>query len=229
LNQKVFKRLGFSLPKEICEQVAFAEPGTIECILKLLRVKLAQYQARQGPSRTAQLQAHTPGSTPWEASFSPSLLLPTLRTPLATPGQTVNLQGQFLTPPEQATPRASGASQTASRGCGNSFSVSQSENFDDEEDHTNNNNNNNRNKYSKTAGRALMATPESDLISSFPTKQPEMTAGAATAAAYEEEIQELRALNKVLEIKSSKMDQLLRLKDAKIAALTSRLQNAGLI
>jgi len=56
-----------------------------------------------------------------------------------------------------------------------------------------------------------------------------MTAGAATAAAYEEEIQELRALNKVLEIKSSKMDQLLRLKDAKIAALTSRLQNAGLI
>jgi hypothetical protein len=43
------------------------------------------------------------------------------------------------------------------------------------------------------------------------------------------EVEDLRALNQVLEVKAAKLEQLLRLKDAKIAALTARLQGAGLL
>lgn len=39
------------------------------------------------------------------------------------------------------------------------------------------------------------------------------------------QLRELRAVNEVLESKAHKMEQLLRLKDAKIAALTARLQS----
>jgi hypothetical protein len=40
---------------------------------------------------------------------------------------------------------------------------------------------------------------------------------------------ELQELYKTLEVKAAKMEQLLRLKDAKIAALTAKLQSAGLL
>lgn len=44
LNQKVFKRLGFALPRAECEAVATCEPGAIERVLKLLKDKIAKYQ-----------------------------------------------------------------------------------------------------------------------------------------------------------------------------------------
>jgi peptidoglycan hydrolase CwlO-like protein len=49
------------------------------------------------------------------------------------------------------------------------------------------------------------------------------------ASSVEEELEELRELNKVLDVKAGKLEQLVRLKDAKIAALTARLQSAGLL
>ena len=61
------------------------------------------------------------------------------------------------------------------------------------------------------------AAPGDDLIRSFRAK------------AVEAELEEVRALNQILEVKAAKLEQLLRLKDAKIAALTTRLQGAGLL
>lgn len=43
LNQKVFRKLGFQLSKQDCEDIANAVPGAIERVLKLARIKLASY------------------------------------------------------------------------------------------------------------------------------------------------------------------------------------------
>ena len=44
LNQKVFKKLSFALPKAEYEAVAGCEPGAVERVLKLLKEKIAKYQ-----------------------------------------------------------------------------------------------------------------------------------------------------------------------------------------
>lgn len=51
LNQKVFRKLGFSLQKHVCEAVAFGEPGAVEQVLKLLQAKLAAYQSKKESSK----------------------------------------------------------------------------------------------------------------------------------------------------------------------------------
>lgn len=48
-------------------------------------------------------------------------------------------------------------------------------------------------------------------------------------AEHQEAFLELQELYKTLEVKSAKMEQLIRLKDAKISALTAKLQSAGLL
>lgn len=46
LNQKVFRRLGFVLRHPECEAVAACAPGAIERVLKLLRIRLAEFEAQ---------------------------------------------------------------------------------------------------------------------------------------------------------------------------------------
>ena len=48
LNTKVFKRLGFVLPKEHYEAVASGEAGAVERVLRLVRAKMAKYQENGG-------------------------------------------------------------------------------------------------------------------------------------------------------------------------------------
>jgi hypothetical protein len=43
LNQKVFRKLGFQLSKQDCQDIANAVPGAIERVLKLARIRLASY------------------------------------------------------------------------------------------------------------------------------------------------------------------------------------------
>lgn len=45
LNTKVFKRLGFSLPRHEMESVANCTQGAVERVLKLIKVKMATYKA----------------------------------------------------------------------------------------------------------------------------------------------------------------------------------------
>lgn len=67
LNQRVFRRLGFTLDKPMLEAVAMAEAGVIERILKLAREKMALLQERRAHSRLSQYnetqqQPYIPGS-----------------------------------------------------------------------------------------------------------------------------------------------------------------------
>jgi hypothetical protein len=43
LNQKVFRRMGFQLDKQECQDIANAVPGSVERALKLLKQKISSY------------------------------------------------------------------------------------------------------------------------------------------------------------------------------------------
>lgn len=47
LNQRVFKKLDFVLVKSECEAVVNCDPGAVERVLKLVKVKLEKYNERQ--------------------------------------------------------------------------------------------------------------------------------------------------------------------------------------
>ncbi len=47
LNQRVFKKLDFVLAKSECEAVVNCDPGAVERVLKLVKVKLEKYSERQ--------------------------------------------------------------------------------------------------------------------------------------------------------------------------------------
>ena len=179
MNQKVFKRLGFTLPRESFEGAALAETGAIERVLKLLRTKLAEYQAKHGASRAAQLQspASLDGKTPPRGTY----ISYESSTPAVTKsGGQANDSGRAAAPAGPAQPPS-------------------------------------EDRYSTGTTQQYDAAPGDDLIRSFRAK------------AVEAELEEVRALNQILEVKAAKLEQLLRLKDAKIAALTTRLQGAGLL
>lgn len=42
LNAKVFHKLGFAVPKNLCEAAARAQPMAVEKVLKLLRFRFAE-------------------------------------------------------------------------------------------------------------------------------------------------------------------------------------------
>ena len=48
LNTKVFKRLGFAVIKQDCEDIANNRPGAIERVLKLVKFKMAKFQEKHG-------------------------------------------------------------------------------------------------------------------------------------------------------------------------------------
>eukprot|EP00887_Chlorella_sp_A99_P007000 scaffold2.g7000.t1 len=50
LMAEVFKRMGFTLPREECEAVANCEPGAVERVLELVKAKMARFQ--EGGGRT---------------------------------------------------------------------------------------------------------------------------------------------------------------------------------
>lgn len=44
----MLKRLGFSIPKQDCEDIANTKPGAIERVLKLVKFKMAKFQEKHG-------------------------------------------------------------------------------------------------------------------------------------------------------------------------------------
>jgi len=48
LNEKVFKKLGFVVPRREVESVCNGVPGSVERVLKLMKVKMAAYKTRRG-------------------------------------------------------------------------------------------------------------------------------------------------------------------------------------
>jgi len=74
LNTKVFKRLGFSLPRHEMESVANCTQGAVERVLKLIKVKMATYKTRKAAKAgldQTDSSAATPMGTPNDVGPSP--------------------------------------------------------------------------------------------------------------------------------------------------------------
>eukprot|EP00892_Ulva_mutabilis_P010927 jgi/Ulvmu1/8206/UM041_0015.1 len=143
LNAKVFHKLGFAVPKNLCEAAARAQPMAIEKVLKLLRVRFAELMQHVKP----------PEEEPHLVSYIQNLPA-RLRNPVR-PGQ---------------------------------VSVGQ-------------------------LRRELPNQPAEPL--------PDQSHSQADT------LNDLREMNEILETKTRKLEQLVRLKDAKIQALRSQLQATG--
>ncbi len=182
------------------EGAVFAQPGKIEPILKLLRTKLAQYQAKHAQDRAAQiplLTAESPDGL--QAIFSRG----------AGPED-----GRF--PPRSSSRCADGDVA----GKGNVVGVNKVLDYQGNENDAGNYEINN-NGFIQSFHNGAAAGATANKIGN--------KGGAGAVAGLAAEVEDLKALNQVLEVKAAKLEQLLRLKDAKIAALTARLHGAGLL
>ena len=157
LNQRVFRKLGFSVAKPDCEAVTTAQPGAIERVLKLVRHKLA----RSSPGAGAAAGAARAGSG---------------GQPHAYGGGRPQAQAQA----HGGLARGGGMHAAHARGGG---------------------------QHAAAAAAAAAAEVSRELL-----------------ADKEATIQELRETNEILSIKVRKLEQLVRLKDAKIQALVGKMQ-----
>lgn len=168
LNQRVFKRLGFSVSKADFEAVANCQPGAIERILKLLSLKVKQFKedGHVGVSSSGSLPGAPQASSP----------------PKGQPRPALAMAGAYVH-------QSAGADSMAAmhRAAAQAMGPGHASN-----------------------GRALAGVP------------PEVL------AERDEALREMRETNEILETKVRKLEQLVRLKDAKIATLAAKLQAAGL-
>ena len=162
------------------KSAAFAEVGAIERILKLLRTKLAQHQAKHGASRA---------SASASAAYQDTLHSP---------------------PPPLANTNNNSGHMIFAADLDHQFPSQHQEKRKSMHDHHHHHHH--------------IVEHESGLIQSYPGDEP-----AAAAAAVAEEIERLHVMHQISEEQAAKLEQLLRLKEAKIAALTARLQSAGLL
>ncbi|KAK9786385.1 hypothetical protein WJX73_004933 [Symbiochloris irregularis] len=87
LNHKVFKRLGFVVARGECEAVCTGEPGAVERVLKLIKVKLAEQLEPQTPPSTTQRLSPTRST----AQQPVHLKLDAISTKLLATGRTLDI------------------------------------------------------------------------------------------------------------------------------------------
>ncbi|KAI8475741.1 MAG: hypothetical protein J3K34DRAFT_517162 [Monoraphidium minutum] len=168
LNTKVFRKLGFQLPRDEQTQCANSVPGAIERVLKLLRAHIASCLERGG------VEMVSPTFSSLNAGGSPGPMLGAGHPAGAL--RAAAAAGQPLSP--IISSYVAGAAAAAAGAGG---------------------------------GKHMMRG-----------------VGAEVLAEKEAAIMELRETNEILETKARKLEQLVKLKDAKIHTLMAKLQAAGL-
>jgi len=161
LNQKAFRRLGFMISKQDCEAISTCQPGAIERVLKLVKVRIAKYRDQSG--------------SPDGGDFGDDGLLG---------GGELESGGDA---PAPGSPASRSARQTAPK--------------------------------QQTAAPAASSKVRAAIDGG---------AAAEIIADREAAITELRDTNELLDTKVRKLEQLVKLKDAKIQTLMAKLQAAGL-
>lgn len=78
LNQKVFKRLGFLVAKNECQACAKCQPGAIERVLKLVRLRLARFAEGPGVLFSGSVVKHSLILTIWRNSLHNAPFQPTV-------------------------------------------------------------------------------------------------------------------------------------------------------
>eukprot|EP00197_Chlamydomonas_leiostraca_P003707 CAMPEP_0202862740 /NCGR_PEP_ID=MMETSP1391-20130828/3672_1 /ASSEMBLY_ACC=CAM_ASM_000867 /TAXON_ID=1034604 /ORGANISM="Chlamydomonas leiostraca, Strain SAG 11-49" /LENGTH=254 /DNA_ID=CAMNT_0049542315 /DNA_START=101 /DNA_END=865 /DNA_ORIENTATION=- len=184
LNNKVFKRMGFTIAKQDFEAVSNCQPGAIERVLKLVKGKVAKFR---------------------EEGFTGSPVAPTVPSAAyAHPGAMMAQQqagmggGYGMGGGQQGGPLGPMNSGVGARA---------------------------------GQGPVMGAIPPGGgrlLGGGMPLGGMAGGVHPEVLAEKEQAIAELRETNEILETKVRKLEQLVRLKDAKISTLMAKLQAAGL-
>lgn len=189
-RMQVFRRLGFALAREQCEAVASAEPGAIERVLKLARARMARFQ--EGGSRAGTGGADTSGSASSSQPGSPVCAAAVESPPVAAADSIAALRLAAEVPAKLggAQPYAAALATTS----------------------------------------APFGTPDQALAASLADKEAQLAelretnevgggqaeAGRTSSSAQCACLSPLPSLAQILETKVRKLEQLVRLKDAKI-------------
>ena len=217
----MLKRLGFGIEKKDCEDISNTKPGAIERLMKLLKFKLGKFQEKHGMAG---------GTGDWGPGSS---------APSPAPGQQqVGQQGQQQ---QQQQQQQRGGQQQ-----GQQQQQQQQPVFVPPLQQQQQNTPANAAAAAAAAAAANAGPLKSALkgASQIPTQQhaphhhpsavsaPSAPAAANAAPAGEVAqknaiIGELKETNDILETKCRKLEQLVRLKDAKIQTLLNKLQAMG--
>lgn len=213
LNVKVMKKLGIRLSEETMKAVVFCEPGAIEGVLKLLRIKFVEYQQR----------LHSKGKGNSVANGSPCKPYSTMTFEVADDGAMEGKRHKTRKYKQQHENNASLGKKSSEEIDVTVLQQDESVEYVTENvsmDSSTNSENVNSNVMEggnqfKRKELIQRAMPPKEL-----TSEREENHGQI--------VDELRNVVRLLELKCAKQDQIIRLKDAKITALTQALENNGL-
>mmetsp|Transcript_24809 Transcript_24809/g.34193 ORF Transcript_24809/g.34193 Transcript_24809/m.34193 type:complete len:275 (+) Transcript_24809:32-856(+) len=194
LNQKVFKRVGFSFPRAECEAVCNCVPGSVERFLKMLRLKLAKHKQKQQPvggasggqAQQAGAQLLQQGGDARGQAEPTNLQIKNLALGENQPGYP-NQHSHQQYPHQPLHQQAYSADQSS---------------------------------LPQTASTSGAPPPEAGW---GPIGSAGIEGVAAALADRDATIGELRETNEILDLKVRKLEQLVRLKDAKIQTLMAKL------
>ena len=200
LNSRALKKLGFQIPREDFMDVCNCRAGAIERVLKLCKIKMAEFQAKHGVAGkgTATVASRSAAGGP---------------TAHAAGSDTVRDAG-FAGDDEERREK----SVVPCERCGhvNHSSASGAHVF-----------------AGTTSGSTPASRPSSGILKATSVAgdgDADENASDATDAVMKRKdalVAELRETNSILDAKSRKLEQLVRLKDAKIQTLLNKLQALG--
>ena len=214
LNTKVFKRLGFAVIKQDCEDIANNRPGAIERVLKLVKFKMAKFQEKHGVMGPGGGGGGGTGHGVGAAAANGSRPASSRSQQPPPPSQQQQQQQQ---PPATDVPKKNSAAMKVP-GNGNAPGARAPSGAP------------HHHQQQQPGGAGGGAGPTSMLTA---LRQPHAQLPAAPEphpallAQKDAIIAELKETNDILETKTRKLEQLVRLKDAKIQTLLNKLQAMG--
>lgn len=208
LNARVLKRLGFTIPKQDCEDISNTKPGAIERVLKLVKFKMAKFQEKHGvvgPGGAGNgVSSEASNSRPVSSQQQQQQQPQQQQRPALAP------HPQQQQPPQNPLSAAAVPKKSALKVPGHVAATAPVAIGQQEQE------------QQQPAGTAAMTA----------LRHPQAAAAAATdhpgvVAQKDAIIAELKETNDILETKTRKLEQLVRLKDAKIQTLLNKLQAMG--
>lgn len=206
---EVLKRLGFQIQKQDFEDIANTKPGAIERVLKLVKFKMAKFQEKHGvtggPGGPEHVGRPVSSTRPAQAAAAPP------PTSQQQPSQPQPFQGH--------RPPGGHAGSAASEGKGGAGGGVDRPTAPAPPPQTQ------RQQSIAAPGPAMMMA--AGAVRQQPAQPPPPPEDPRLLAQKDAIIAELKETNDILDTKTRKLEQLVRLKDAKIQTLLNKLQAMG--
>jgi hypothetical protein len=192
LNSRALKKLGFQIPREDFMDVCNCRAGAIERVLKLCKIKMAEFQAKHGVAGKGTSTAAVRSAAGGPAAHAAG--------PETLHSDAVSFAGDDAAPTK---------SVVLCEQCGhvNHFGVSVA--------------------HPGTANRPNSGILKATSVAADGDADENANGDDPVLRRKDQLVAELRETNSILDAKSRKLEQLVRLKDAKIQTLLNKLQALG--